>query len=36
MDTFGEWLRQRRIQLKLTREELADRVGCSVAYDAQD
>jgi predicted ATPase/DNA-binding XRE family transcriptional regulator len=30
MDTFGEWLRQRRIQLKLTHKELADRVGCSV------
>lgn len=31
MDTFGEWLRQRRIQLKLTHKELADRVGSSVA-----
>jgi predicted ATPase/DNA-binding XRE family transcriptional regulator len=30
MDTFGEWLRQQRIQLKLTHQELADRVGCSV------
>jgi len=30
MDTFGEWLRQQRIQLKLTHKELADRVGCSV------
>ena len=31
MDTFGEWLRQQRNQLRLTREQLADRVGCSVA-----
>jgi predicted ATPase/DNA-binding XRE family transcriptional regulator len=30
MDTFGEWLRQQRIQLRLTHKELADRVGCSV------
>jgi predicted ATPase/DNA-binding XRE family transcriptional regulator len=30
MDTFGEWLRQRRVQLKLTHKELSDRVGCSV------
>ncbi len=29
--TFGEWLRQRRSELRLTREELAERVGCSVA-----
>lgn len=31
MDTFGEWLRQQRAQLKLTRKEFADRVGCSIA-----
>src|SRR5512135_1138685 len=31
MDTFGAWLRQQRSQLKLTREEFAERVGCSVA-----
>lgn len=31
MDTFGEWLRQQRTQLKLTREQFAGRVGCSVA-----
>jgi predicted ATPase/transcriptional regulator with XRE-family HTH domain len=31
MDTFGEWLRQQRNQLKLTREQFAERVGCSVA-----
>jgi len=31
MDTFGEWLRQQRNQLKLTREQFAKRVGCSVA-----
>src|SRR5512147_2119747 len=31
MDTFGEWLRQHRERLKLTREEFAGRVGCSVA-----
>src|SRR5512143_1321763 len=31
MDTFGEWLRQQRTQLKLTREQFAERVGCSVA-----
>ena len=31
MDTFGEWLRQQRNQLKLTRGQFADRVGCSVA-----
>src|SRR5512135_1458586 len=31
MDTFGEWLRQQRTHLKLTREEFAGRVGCSVA-----
>jgi predicted ATPase/transcriptional regulator with XRE-family HTH domain len=32
MDTFGEWLRQQRHELKLTRAQLADRVGCSVAF----
>src|SRR5512143_3460336 len=31
MDTFGEWLRQQRTQLNLTREQFAERVGCSVA-----
>src|SRR5512136_251244 len=31
MDTFGAWLRQQRGQLKLTREQFAERVGCSVA-----
>ena len=31
MDTFGAWLRQQRTDLKLTREEFAERVGCSVA-----
>ena len=31
MDTFGEWLRQQRAHLKLTREQFAERVGCSVA-----
>jgi len=31
MDTFGAWLRQQRNQLKLTREQFAERVGCSVA-----
>src|SRR5512137_3008303 len=31
MDTFGAWLRQQRIHLKLTREQFAERVGCSVA-----
>ena len=31
METFGEWLRRQRQQLKLTREQLAERVGCSVA-----
>jgi transcriptional regulator with XRE-family HTH domain len=31
MDTFGEWLRYQRNQLRLTREQLAERVGCSVA-----
>src|SRR5436190_1144121 len=31
MDTFGEWLRGQRNAHKLTREEFANRVGCSVA-----
>lgn len=31
MDTFGAWLRQQRAQRHLTREQLAERVGCSVA-----
>ena len=29
--TFGEWLRQQRNQLRLTREEFADASGCSVS-----
>jgi transcriptional regulator with XRE-family HTH domain len=29
--TFGDWLRQRRNELRLTREQFAERVGCSVA-----
>lgn len=29
--TFGEWLRQSRSGLRLTREEFAGRVGCSVS-----
>jgi predicted ATPase/transcriptional regulator with XRE-family HTH domain len=29
--TFGEWLRQRRSELRLTREQFASRVGCSVS-----
>jgi predicted ATPase/DNA-binding XRE family transcriptional regulator len=29
--TFSQWLRQRRSALKLTREQLAQRVGCSVS-----
>jgi predicted ATPase/transcriptional regulator with XRE-family HTH domain len=29
--TFGEWLRQSRDELRLTREEFAQRVGCSVS-----
>jgi transcriptional regulator with XRE-family HTH domain len=29
--TFGEWLRQRRSELHLTREQFARRVGCSVS-----
>jgi predicted ATPase/DNA-binding XRE family transcriptional regulator len=31
METFGEWLRGQRTARKLTREEFARRVGCSVA-----
>jgi predicted ATPase/DNA-binding XRE family transcriptional regulator len=31
METFGEWLRGQRNDRKLTREEFANRVGCSVA-----
>jgi transcriptional regulator with XRE-family HTH domain len=31
MDTFGEWLRQQRNIRKLTRNEFAERVGCSIA-----
>jgi predicted ATPase/DNA-binding XRE family transcriptional regulator len=31
METFGEWLRGQRGARKLTREEFAKRVGCSVA-----
>jgi transcriptional regulator with XRE-family HTH domain len=31
METFGEWLRGQRAARKLTREEFAKRVGCSVA-----
>jgi predicted ATPase/transcriptional regulator with XRE-family HTH domain len=31
MHTFGEWLRYQRTQLHLTREQFADRVGCSIA-----
>ena len=29
--TFGEWLRQSRSELRLTREEFSRRVGCSVS-----
>src|SRR5512135_2266100 len=29
--TFGEWLRQGRNELRLTREEFSRRVGCSVS-----
>jgi predicted ATPase/transcriptional regulator with XRE-family HTH domain len=29
--TFGEWLRQSRNELRLTREEFAGRIGCSVS-----
>lgn len=31
MKTFGEWLREQRTARRLTREEFANRVGCSVA-----
>jgi transcriptional regulator with XRE-family HTH domain len=31
MDTFGEWLHAQRNERKLTREDFAKRVGCSVA-----
>jgi predicted ATPase/transcriptional regulator with XRE-family HTH domain len=31
MDTFGEWIRQQRNTLRLTREQFASRVGCSVS-----
>src|SRR5512138_1374208 len=31
METFGEWLRRQRTARKLTREEFAKRVGCSVS-----
>src|SRR5574342_331678 len=31
METFGEWLQQQRSQRRLTREEFAKRVGCSVS-----
>ena len=31
MNTFGEWLHHQRDQLKLTRKEFAERVGCSIA-----
>lgn len=31
MQTFGEWLRDQRTARKLTREEFANRIGCSVA-----
>lgn len=31
METFGEWLRGQRTARKLTREEFAQRVGCSVS-----
>jgi len=29
--TFGEWLRKQRTDLRLTRREFANRIGCSVA-----
>ena len=35
METFGEWLRGQRTARKLTREEFAERVGCSVAMPLQ-
>ena len=31
LDTFGEWLRQQRNLRRLTREEFAKRIGCSVS-----
>jgi predicted ATPase/transcriptional regulator with XRE-family HTH domain len=31
MDTFGEWLQKQRDHRRLTREEFANRVGCSTA-----
>jgi len=31
METFGEWLQQQRRQRRLTRDEFAKRVGCSVS-----
>ncbi len=31
LDSFGDWLRQRREALRLTRPELADCAGCSVS-----
>ncbi len=31
MDIFGEWLQQQRTDRRLTREEFAIRVGCSIA-----
>lgn len=31
LDSFGEWLRQRRTALDLTRAELAECAGCSVS-----
>src|SRR5512135_1756503 len=31
METFGEWLQQQRSLRRLTREEFAKRVGCSVS-----
>ena len=31
VDTFGEWLHEQRSQRRLTREEFAKRVGCSVS-----
>ena len=31
METFGEWLQHQRSLRRLTREEFAKRVGCSVS-----
>ena len=31
IDTFGEWLREQRSLRRLTREEFAIRIGCSVS-----